>query len=125
MIICHNSRLTCSQILPFTDRLVSTVIAWGAKFSEHPLLLADREHNNKQSYLAKTLIQRTRELAEDLKVHRVSSPEHVVTALLIEPMQPRKYFPSDLLSELMLFFIISTESVEDSQGTPTWCDNEV
>ena len=76
---------------------VATVIAWGAKFSEHPLLLKDREHNNKQSALAKTLISRTKELAEDLKVHRIPTPEHVVTALLIEPMQSRKILRSVLI----------------------------
>lgn len=69
--------------------LVGTVIAWGAKFSEHPLLLADRRHNNNQSHIAKTLINRARDLAEDLKVHRIPSADHVVIALLIEPMQNR------------------------------------
>ena len=100
--------------------LVATVIAWGAKFSEHPLLLADREHNNQQSLLAKTLIHRTRELAEDLKVHRIPTPDHVVTALLIEPMQSRKhyiYLPRPLGGP---FGVVTdgcfTESVEDSQG---------
>lgn len=70
-------------------RLVATVIAWGAKFSEHPLLLADRRHNNNQSHIAKTLINRARDLAEDLKVHRIPSADHVVISLLIEPMQNR------------------------------------
>jgi len=68
-------------------RLVATVIAWGAKFSENPLLIADRKHNDNQSLLAKTLINRARDLAEDLKVHRIPSADHVVIALLIEPMQ--------------------------------------
>ncbi len=67
------------------------MIAWGAKFSEHPVLVKDRERNNGQSRLAKTLINRVRDLAEDLKVHRIPSADHVVVALLIEPMQNRKY----------------------------------
>ena len=71
--------------------LVATVIAWGAKFSEHPLLVKDRERNRGQSQLAKTLINRTRDLAEDLKVHRVPNADHVVVALLIEPMQNREW----------------------------------
>lgn len=66
------------------------VIAWGAKFSEHPLLVKDRARNNGQSHLAKVLINRVRDLSEDLKVHRVPSADHVVIALLIEPMQNRK-----------------------------------
>ncbi len=72
--------------------LVATVISWGAKFSEHPLLVADREHNAGQSHLAKTLIDRTREIAEALRVHRIPKDEHVVIGLLIEPLQSRKFF---------------------------------
>ncbi|CCM05930.1 uncharacterized protein FIBRA_08169 [Fibroporia radiculosa] len=72
---------------PLHPALVATVIAWGAKFSENPLLVKDREHNNGQSLFAKTLITRARDLAEDLKVHRIPSSDHVVIALLIEPMQ--------------------------------------
>ena len=52
--------------------------------------MKDRERNHGQSLLAKTLINRTRDLAEDLKVHRVPTADHVVVALLIEPMQNRK-----------------------------------
>ena len=47
-------------------RLVATVIAWGAKFSEHPLCIADRHQNQGQSALAKVLIHRARDLAEAL-----------------------------------------------------------
>ena len=70
--------------------LVAVVVAWGAKFSEHPLLVKDRERNRGQSLLAKTLINRVRDLSEDLKVHRVPNADHVVVALLIEPMQSRE-----------------------------------
>jgi len=70
--------------------LMATVVAWGAKFSEHPLLVADRLNSPaRQSSLAKTLIVRAREVAEALKVHRVPAAEHVVIALLIEPLQSR------------------------------------
>ncbi|KAH9948835.1 hypothetical protein B0H21DRAFT_204183 [Amylocystis lapponica] len=75
------------QRKPLHPALIATVIAWGAKFSEHPLLEADRKRNNEQSLLAKTLINRARGLAEDMKVHRIPSADHVVIALLIEPMQ--------------------------------------
>ncbi|KAH7921905.1 hypothetical protein BV22DRAFT_1071424 [Leucogyrophana mollusca] len=67
--------------------LIATVLAWGAKFSEHPLLVADRERNGGQSHLAKAMIERTRELAESLKVHRIPTSDNVVIALLIEPLQ--------------------------------------
>jgi hypothetical protein len=70
--------------------LVAVVIAWGTKFSEHPLLVADRRRPGGQSLLSKMLIDRTRDLAEALKVHRVPSEDHVVIGLLIEPLQNRK-----------------------------------
>ncbi|KAI0755432.1 hypothetical protein BC629DRAFT_1174399 [Irpex lacteus] len=73
------------------NALVAVVISWGAKFSEHPLLVKDRARNNGQSLLARTLINRARELAEDLKVHRVPNADHVVVALLIEPMQNQNF----------------------------------
>lgn len=75
---------------PLHPALVATVLAWGAKFSEHPLLVADRRRPGGQSLLAKTLIDRTRDLAEALKVHRIPSSDHVVIALLIETLQNRR-----------------------------------
>jgi hypothetical protein len=74
---------------PLHPALIATVLAWGAKFSEHPLLVADRDRNGGQSQLAKALIDRTRELAESLKVHRIPNTNHVVISLLIEPLQCR------------------------------------
>lgn len=75
---------------PLHPALVATVLAWGTKFSEHPLLVADRRRPGGQSVLAKTLIDRARDLAEALKVHRIPSSDHVVISLLIEPLQNRK-----------------------------------
>ncbi|OJA08788.1 hypothetical protein AZE42_01287 [Rhizopogon vesiculosus] len=72
---------------PLHPALIATVLAWGAKFSEHPLLVSDRDRNGGQSQFAKALIDRTRELAESLKVHRIPNPNHVVISLLIEPLQ--------------------------------------
>ncbi|KAI0081557.1 hypothetical protein K474DRAFT_1656349 [Panus rudis PR-1116 ss-1] len=113
------------------NALAATVISWGAKFSEHPLLMADRARNNGQSLLAKTLIDRTRDLAEDLKVHRVPTADHVVTALLIEPLQsqdpdePQGYHGFWLTSAIRLLMSLGinrksvTTSIEDYdvQGT--------
>ncbi|KAI0647748.1 hypothetical protein C8Q79DRAFT_951691 [Trametes meyenii] len=76
-----------AQQRPLHPALVATVIAWGAKFSEHPLFIADRHTNRGQSAFAKVLINRARDLAEDMKVHRIPSADHVVIALLIEPLQ--------------------------------------
>ncbi|EPQ50998.1 hypothetical protein GLOTRDRAFT_118074 [Gloeophyllum trabeum ATCC 11539] len=76
------------QDKPLHPALVATVIAWGAKFSEHPLLVADRRRNaNGQSHLAQALINRARELAESMKVYRMASADNVVISLLIEPLQ--------------------------------------
>lgn len=79
-----------SNVPPLHPALVATVLAWGTKFSEHPLLVADRKRPGGQSLLAKTLIDRARDLAEALKVHRVPSSDHVVISLLIEPLQNRE-----------------------------------
>ncbi|KAL1743631.1 hypothetical protein HDZ31DRAFT_74770 [Schizophyllum fasciatum] len=72
---------------PIHPALLATVLAWGAKFAEHPLLLADRSRNHGHSALAAALIHRTRALAEALAVHRVPAPDHILCALLIEPLQ--------------------------------------
>ncbi|KAF7985507.1 hypothetical protein HWV62_3717 [Athelia sp. TMB] len=80
-----NPRSTHSQ--PLHPALVATVLAWGAKFSEHSLLVADRRRPGGQSLLAKVLVDRARELAESMKVHRVPSTDHVLIALLMEPLQ--------------------------------------
>jgi hypothetical protein len=65
-------------------------MAWGAKFSEHPILLNDREKNNGRSRIAATLLVKAMDIAEAEKVHRVPSADHVLVALLIEPLQSRE-----------------------------------
>ncbi|KAH9999601.1 hypothetical protein BJV74DRAFT_877006 [Russula compacta] len=86
----HSSTSGASTEETLHPALMATVVAWGAKFSEHPLLVADRLNSpTRQSSLAKALIVRAREVAEALKVHRVPAAEHVVIALLIEPLQSR------------------------------------
>lgn len=76
---------------PLHPALVAAVVAWGAKFTENTLFVADRQQNGgSKSLLAVALVDRARELAELLKVHRVSSPEHVIISLLLEPLQSRK-----------------------------------
>ncbi|KAJ3731005.1 hypothetical protein DFJ43DRAFT_1000001 [Lentinula guzmanii] len=72
---------------PLHPALVATVLAWGTKFSEHPLLIADRQSHKGQSLMSKTMINRTRDLAEALKVHRIPNQDHVVIGLLVETLQ--------------------------------------
>ncbi|KAF9242578.1 hypothetical protein BU15DRAFT_72694 [Melanogaster broomeanus] len=79
--------LSNKQQEPLHPALIATVLAWGAKFSEHELLVADRQKNGGQSLFAKALLERCRELAESTKVHRIPHVQHVVIALLIEPLQ--------------------------------------
>ena len=76
---------------PLHPALVATVIAWGAKFAENTLFVADRQRNGgAKSLFAIALVDRARELAELLKVHRISTSEHVVIGLLLEPLQSRQ-----------------------------------
>jgi hypothetical protein len=92
--------------------LMATVVAWGAKFSEHPLLVADRLNSpTRQSSLAKMLIVRAREVAEALKVHRVPAAEHVVIALLIEPLQSRALSSVPSFVVLRIMVAILTRSL--------------
>jgi len=79
-------------ILPLPHALLATVIAWGAKFSEHPLLVHDRETNAGRSRICRILTRRAREVSEGEKIHRLPSFDNVIIALLLEPLQSRKCF---------------------------------
>lgn len=68
--------------------------------------------------MAKALINRARELAEDLKVHRVPSADHVVIALLIEPMQNRESLRSGSSCQCVLTNRVGMiENPEEGNGT--------
>jgi hypothetical protein len=82
--------------------IVATVLAWGAKFSEHVLFRADRARNGGQGLLAKAVIDRARAVAEVLRVPRVATPENVIACLLLEPVQPRACTPRACRAPLML-----------------------
>jgi hypothetical protein len=78
-------------VLPLPHALLATVIAWGAKFSEHPLLVHDRDTNAGRSRICRILTRRAREVSEGEKIHRLPSFDNVIIALLLEPLQSRKY----------------------------------
>lgn len=101
--------IQCATLLCLAISLVATVIAWGAKFSEHPLFIADRHRNGDQSAFAKVLINRARDLAEDMKVHRIPNADHVVIALLIEPLQSRKLKRVAVIVSVLLTSRLSTQ----------------
>jgi hypothetical protein len=76
-------------INPLHPALLASVLAWGAKFSEHPILVTDRANRNGRSRIAKMLYEKALEIAEVEKVHRIPSSDHVITSLLLEPLQGR------------------------------------
>lgn len=95
----HSGPSSNTHLVPLNPALVATVVAWGAKFSEHPLLNADRGRRaDQQSFVAKTLVHRARDLAEMLKVNRIATADNVAIALLIEPLQSREY---DLINDVI------------------------
>ncbi|KIJ53438.1 hypothetical protein M422DRAFT_154794 [Sphaerobolus stellatus SS14] len=72
--------------------IFSAVLAWGAKFSEHPLILMDRNADvtgAQRSRLAKSLIRKAWEIAEAEKVHKVPSVDAVVACLLLDGLHTR------------------------------------
>ena len=78
-------------VLPLPAALLATVIAWGSRFSEHPLLVMDRSVNSGRSRVCRILTKRAREAAEGDKIHRLPSVDNTITALLLEPLQSRTY----------------------------------
>ncbi|CCA70194.1 hypothetical protein PIIN_04133 [Serendipita indica DSM 11827] len=80
-------------ILPLPAALLATVIAWGSRFSEHPLLVMDRSVNSGRSRICRILTKRAREAAEGEKIHRLPSVDNAISALLLEPLQSHN--PSD------------------------------
>lgn len=72
--------------------LFATLVAWGSKFAENPVFQVDRETNQGRSAISRMMVKRTRMIAEALEVHRIATEDHIITALLIEPLQSRKFF---------------------------------
>lgn len=70
--------------------LIATVLAWGSKFSAHPILDMDRKENKDRSRISKMLFEKTLEIAEAEKVHRIPSSDHVIISLLLEPLLGRE-----------------------------------
>ncbi|KAG8741933.1 hypothetical protein FRC12_015512 [Ceratobasidium sp. 428] len=80
--------LPARDIEPLPLALVAAVLAWGAKFSEHPIIVHDRQSNkDKSSVLARSLVRKAREVAESDRVFRIATPDNVLICLLLEPLQ--------------------------------------
>lgn len=76
---------------PIHRPLLACLLAWGSKFSDHALLVMDRQQGNPnplRSNISRLLVDRAREVAEQEKVFRIAKPENVVVCLLMEPVQP-------------------------------------
>lgn len=73
--------------------LLATVLAWGAKFADHPILALDRQANGGRSQIARALVRKAREVAEGEKIHRFATADNLVVALLLEPLQSRASVP--------------------------------
>lgn len=74
--------------------ILAAVLAWGAKFSDHPLIEIDRNADPsgaQRSRLAKSLIRKAWEIAEAEKVHCVPSVDSVVTCLLLDGLHSREF----------------------------------
>lgn len=72
--------------------ILATVLAWGGKFSEHPLIVLDRTTDRAQrSRLAKSLIRKAWEVAEAEKVHTVPSANAIIVCLLLDGLHSRMW----------------------------------
>lgn len=74
--------------------LIATVLAWGAKFSEHPLITQDREecsrvlkNGRKRSRLAQMMSCRAQQILETDKVARLATLESLQTCFLMAVLQ--------------------------------------
>lgn len=83
------------SLRPIHRPLLACLLAWGSKFSDHALLVMDRQQVSREtaptplrSNISRLLVDRAREVAEQEKVFRVAKPENVVVCLLLEPVQP-------------------------------------
>jgi hypothetical protein len=82
---------------PPSPALIACVLAWGAKFSEHPLIVADREScsaeltgGRKRSRLAQLMACRAMEVLETNKVFRTPSLENLQASLMMVSLGGRE-----------------------------------
>ena len=78
-------KLSRSKVLQ--PALLAVVLAWGAKFAEHPILALDRQANGGRSRIAHTLVHKACEVADAEKVPRFATADNAIVALLLEPLQ--------------------------------------
>lgn len=76
---------------PLPPALLCVVLAWGSKFSEHPLLILDRKQNGGRSRLSRMLVGKAIEIAEGERVYRLPTTDGILTCMIIEGIQSRTF----------------------------------
>ncbi|WWC60912.1 uncharacterized protein I303_103488 [Kwoniella dejecticola CBS 10117] len=84
---------------PISHALLTIVLAYGARFSDHPIIQADKEEcalrdgehlkNRKRSRMVGLMIIRAREIAEINKIFRVANMENIHSCFLLEHLLGR------------------------------------
>ncbi|GAB1517775.1 hypothetical protein RhiTH_000825 [Rhizoctonia solani] len=117
--------LPARDVEPLPTALIAVVLAWGAKFSEHPIIVHDRgASKDKSSILARALARRAREVAEAERIFRIATPDNAIVCLLLEPLQshPDGFHGFWLNSgvrhmlELKINYKLGTMALDDSRG---------
>ena len=83
---------------PLSHALLAVSLAFGARFSDNPIIASDREEISvrmegarTRSRLVQLLVVRAREVCEVRKTHRIVSDENCATLVLLEPLLGRTY----------------------------------
>lgn len=78
---------------PVNPIVLACVLAWGAKFSEHPLIVADRQHHSKhltngrqRCRLAQLLASRAMQVLETDKVWRIATLANIQALVLFHSL---------------------------------------
>ncbi|CAE6414217.1 unnamed protein product [Rhizoctonia solani] len=121
--------LPARDVEPLPSALIAVVLAWGAKFSEHPIIVHDRgASKDKSSILARALVRRAREVAEAERVFRIATPDNAIICLLLEPLQSQLITDPDgfhgfwlnsgirHMLELKVNYKLGTMVLDDSRG---------
>ncbi|CAE6414702.1 unnamed protein product [Rhizoctonia solani] len=121
--------LPARDVEPLPSALIAVVLAWGAKFSEHPIIVHDRgASKDKSSILARALVRRAREVAEAERIFRIATPDNAIICLLLEPLQSQLNTDPDgfhgfwlnsgvrHMLELKINYRLGTMALDDSRG---------
>ncbi|KAF8610034.1 hypothetical protein BDV93DRAFT_4989 [Ceratobasidium sp. AG-I] len=121
--------LPARDIEPLPLALVAVVLAWGAKFSEHPIIVHDRQSNkDKSSILARSLVKKARDVAESERVFRLATSDNILICLLLEPLQSQMVSDPDgfhgfwlnsgirHMLELRINYQVATIAADNSKG---------